>query len=131
MATIQERAELASSLKATGQCNCTQSVVKAFEDIIDVDPAQLSKLGAGFAGGMGCMESTCGALIGAVLVTGVITEGKGTPRYSKQIVKGFNEKCGATICKDLKGLGTGQPLCDCSDCVKNAVLTLGETLNLD
>ncbi|MCR5416003.1 MAG: C-GCAxxG-C-C family protein [Pseudobutyrivibrio sp.] len=131
MPTIKERAELAANLKATGKCNCTQSVVKAFEDIIDVDPTVLTQLGAGFAAGMGCMESTCGALIGAVMVAGVTTEGKGTPRYSKEIMSKFNDKCGATICKDLKGITTGQTLCECNDCVKNAVLSLGETLNLE
>ena len=35
------------------------------------------KAGAGYAAGMGCMESTCGAVIGAVMVAGFLTEGKG------------------------------------------------------
>ena len=30
--TIEERAEYAAELKATGRCNCTQAVLKAFED---------------------------------------------------------------------------------------------------
>ena len=129
--TIEERADLAANLKATGQCNCTQSVLKAFEDKIDIAPEELSKLAAGFAAGMGCMESTCGALIGAVMTAGMITEGKGTPRYSKEMVAKFNEKCGATICKDLKGITTGQVLCECPECVRNAVLVLGETVAVD
>lgn len=128
--TIEERADLAANLKATGQCNCTQSVLKAFEDKIDIAPEELSKLAAGFAAGMGCMESTCGALIGAVMTAGMITDGKGTPRYSKEMVAKFNEKCGATICKDLKGITTGQVLCECPECVRNAVLVLGETLGV-
>ena len=128
--TLQERADLAANLKATGQCNCTQSVLKVFEDVIDISPEGLSKLASGFAAGMGCMESTCGALIGAVMTAGMITGGAGTPRYSKEIVAQFNDKCGATICKDLKGINTGKVLCECPDCVRNAVLSLGETLNL-
>ena len=40
----------------------------------------------------------------------------------------FQEKCGATICKDLKGVETGAPLCPCPECVRNAVLALGEVL---
>ena len=55
-----------------------------------------------YAAGMGCMESTCGALIGAVMVAGIVTDGKGTPRISKELLQNFQEKCGATICKDLK-----------------------------
>ena len=127
--TIEERAELAANLKATGQCNCTQSVLKAFEDKFDISTEELMKLSAGFAAGMGCMESTCGALIGAVMVAGMATDGKGTPRYSKEIFSKFNEKCGATICKDLKGITTGQVLCECPECVRNAVLSLGETVD--
>ncbi len=128
--TINERADMAAELKATGKCNCTQSVLKVFEDEIDVKPELLSNISAGFATGMGCMESTCGALIGAVMVAGVKTEGKTTPRYSKDIVAKFNDKCGATICKDLKGVGSGCVLCPCNECVRNAVLSLGEVLNI-
>ena len=58
---IEERAAQAAAWKAAGQCNCAQAVLKAFEDKIPVDADTLMKLGAGYAAGMGCMESTCGA----------------------------------------------------------------------
>ena len=77
---------------------------------------------------MGCMESTCGALIGAVLVAGALTGGTGTPRIAKQLLQAFQQTSGATICKDLKGVQTGTPLCSCPDCVRNAVLALGSVL---
>ena len=124
--TIKERADVAAYLKASGKCNCTQSVLKAFEDKLEVDPEKLEKIAAGFAAGMGCMESTCGALIGAVMIAGVLTDGKGTPRVSKELVHNFNEKCGSTICKELKGIGTGKVLCECPECVRNAILALDE-----
>lgn len=73
--TIEERAELAAELKKSGKYNCTQSVVKVFENELPVEPDTLLQLTAGFAAGMGCMESTCGALIGAVLVAGALTGG--------------------------------------------------------
>lgn len=126
--SIEERAAAAAELKATGKCNCTQSVVKVFEDKLPIDDETLMKLTAGYAAGMGCMESTCGALIGAVMVAGILTDGKGTPRISKELVQNFECKCGATICKDLKGIGTGKVLCPCPECVRNAVLSLGEAL---
>lgn len=72
---IEERAAQAAAWKATGQCNCAQAVLKAFEDRLPVDTDTLMKLGAGYAAGMGCMESTCGALIGAVMVAGIVTDG--------------------------------------------------------
>jgi len=119
--TNEERAEKASQLKATGTCNCCQAVLKVYEDKINIDSDSLMKLGAGYAAGMGCMESTCGALIGAVMVAGFLTDGNGTPRKAKEILTSFKEKCGATICKDLKGIETGKVLCECPMCVKNAV----------
>lgn len=125
---VEERAAAAAELKATGKCNCTQAVVKVFEDKLPIDEETLMKLTAGYAAGMGCMESTCGALIGVVMVAGILTDGKGTPRVSKELVQSFEGKCGATICKDLKGIGTGKVLCPCHECVRNAVLVLGEVL---
>jgi len=124
--TIEERAEKAKEYKASGKYNCTQSVLKAYEDKLPVSMEEFMKMCSGFAAGMGCMESTCGALIGAVMVAGVLTDGQGTPRASKQILSSFNEKCGATLCKDLKGINTGKVLCQCPDCCKNAVLALGQ-----
>ena len=35
--TNSERAAAAAELKATGQCNCTQAVLKVFEDRLPVD----------------------------------------------------------------------------------------------
>ena len=112
---IEERAAQAAAWQAAGQCNCAQAVMKAFEDKLPVDADTLMKLGAGYAAGMGCMESTCGALIGAVMVAGIVTDGKGTTRISKELLQNFQEKCGATICKDLKGLENGAPLCPCTE----------------
>ena len=65
--TIEERAELAVETFAAGKGNCTQSVLCAWEDKISVDHDTLMKLGAGYGAGMGCMQATCGALIGAVM----------------------------------------------------------------
>ena len=81
---IQERADQAAKLKATGVCNCTQSVLKVFEDKIPMEEQDIMKLTAGFAAGMGCLESTCGALIGAVMVSGMLTDGQGTMLSGKE-----------------------------------------------
>lgn len=128
--TIEERAKKGYEYKATGRYNCTRSVLATFEDMIDIDPDKLTILSAGFAAGMGNMEGTCGALIGAVIVAGFLTDGKATPRYSKQIVEKFQELSGATICKDLKGITTGKMLCSCPDCVSNAILAVGRVFEI-
>lgn len=127
--SFEERALKAVEFKESGRFNCTQAVLRAFEDKMDVDMDSALLLSTGFAAGMGSMEATCGALIGAVMVAGALTNGIATPRASAQILKAFDLRSGATICKDLKGKNTGVVLCSCSDCVKNAVLALGDVLD--
>ncbi len=98
----------------------------AFKDELGMDEEKILELGAGFAAGMGCMESTCGALIGAVMVRGVKSGGQGTPRLAREMLEKFREKTGAVLCKDLKGRDTGKVLCPCEECVRNAVMLIGE-----
>ena len=126
--TINERAEKAADFKTSGACNCCQAVTKVFADTVNVDEATLQKMSAGFAAGMGCMEATCGALVGANMILGLRTNGEGTVRQSRELLAKFREKCGAVTCKDLKGVGTGKVLCECDNCVRNAVKVLGEIL---
>ena len=49
--TIKERAKIASEYKATGKYNCTRAVIAAFEDVIKIDPEEITMLTAGFAAG--------------------------------------------------------------------------------
>lgn len=51
MQSIEERAAAAYELKATGKCNCSQSVVKVFQDKLPVGEDTLMKLTAGYAAG--------------------------------------------------------------------------------
>ena len=127
--TIEERAARAVEIKAS--CNCAQAVTLAFADKLPLPEETLKKLTAGYGGGMGCMEATCGALVGAVLVEGLLTDGQGTGRYARSTLTGFQDRCGATVCKDLKGVETGKVLCPCNECVRNAVLAAGEALGLE
>lgn len=126
--TINERAEKAADFKTSGACNCCQAVAKAFADTVKVSDEDMQKIAAGFAAGMGCMEATCGALVGANMILGLHTDGKGTVKQSRELLAKFKEKCGAVTCKDLKGVATGKVLCECDDCVRNAVKALGEIL---
>lgn len=127
--TIEERAARAVELKAG--CNCAQAVALAFADVLPLDEATLMKLAAGYGAGMGCMEATCGALVGAVMAAGLLTDGQGTGRMARATLACFQDRCGATICKDLKGIATGTVLCPCTECVRNAVLAAGEALGLE
>ncbi len=124
-----DRKELAVDLKHNGH-NCCQSVLCAFADELKISTEELDRMGAGFGVGMGCMEATCGALVGAQMVLGLKTfQGKPILKDAAAIHNEFKTKCGASICKDLKGRDTGKILCECDDCVRNAVEIIDKSIN--
>ena len=128
--TLKERADKAVELKVAGGYNCSQAVTAALADETDLTEGQLKNITAGFCAGMGNLEATCGALIGAGMIAGLKTEGKGTLPVARQIQETFRNRCGAIKCKDLKTITDGKPLCPCEDCVRNAVMIYGEIMGL-
>lgn len=106
--------------------NCCQAVVKTLTEGMDVDEEELMGMASGFGMGMGCMEATCGALVGANIVAGLM--GKG--RAARSLLKRFEELSGASICYELKGRDTGIALAACDDCVRNAVAAALEILDI-
>lgn len=118
--TKEELAEKAVEYKHSGY-NCAQAVAKTLSDEFGFDTENILKMTSGFAGGMGTMEATCGALIGANLIAGIKTAGSGTIMKSMALHRSFTELCGASICKDLKGRDTGVMKCSCDDCIRNAI----------
>ncbi|MBP3240892.1 MAG: C_GCAxxG_C_C family protein [Oribacterium sp.] len=121
-----DRIEKAVEYKHSG-CNCCQAVLEAFRDELDLSEDQIRTLGSGFGIGMGCMEATCGALVGANMVLGLRNKtNKPIIPQSRQLLNDFKAACGATICKELKGIESGKVLCECDDCVRNAVKLLLE-----
>ena len=78
---------------------------------------------------MGGMEGTCGAVCGAEMILGLVKySGKPIRNDAKELHEKFTEKCGASICREIKGVGTGKVLCLCDDCVRNAVEILEEAI---
>ncbi len=126
---IQERIDKAVELKH-GRNNCAQAVAVSYSDLAKRDPEDLWTLTAGFGGGMGTMEGTCGALCGAVLIAGLLTKGERTGAVSRQVLNRFKELSGAVSCRDLKRRVDGRPVCQCDDCVRHAVIALAEAMNL-
>lgn len=129
--TLSERAQKAVEMKTSGMYNCAQAVSVALEDETSLSENQLRQISAGFCAGMGNMEATCGALIGAGMVAGLKTEGQGTLGKTRQIQEEFANRCGALRCKDLKAVTEGKPLCPCEECVRNAVMAYGEVMGLE
>lgn len=119
--------------------NCCQAVACAFCEEIGMDEATLFRIGEGFGLGMGCMEGTCGALSGAIMLAGLknsdgnidapATKAE-TYKLSKELLQKFAEKTGSTVCKELKGVETGQMLCSCPDCIRIGVEVAQEVLGL-
>ena len=76
------------------------------------------------------MEGTCGALVGAGLVLGLVNKDKvKSKKQMRLIMTRFQERNGATQCKLLKGVGTKVVLRACPDCVADAAEFLEEELN--
>lgn len=124
---FMDKRENAVAYKHNG-CNCCQAVLAAYSNETGMSEDMVRKLGAGFGAGMGGMEGTCGALCGAEMVLG-LKAGGSVSRQAKELYTSFKEKCGATICRELKQrTADGKPLCDCDDCVRNAVAAVEERL---
>jgi len=110
--------------------NCCQAVLMAYADRLGKSEDELMRLGSGFGSGMGTMEGTCGALVGAIMVSSLVAAPGAAMPNSRAIMSRFKELSGATVCRDLKGIGTGKVLCSCEDCVRNAIRAVGECASL-
>ena len=117
--------------------NCAQAVAWSYCARFGDKEEDVFRMTEGFGLGMGCMAGTCGALSGAVLLAGLKnsdgqinapkTKGK-TYKLSRQLLERFQERCGSTICAELKGVTTGTPVHSCADCIKDAAAIVEEVL---
>ena len=109
--------------------NLTTNQIVLLFDLIGIDEATARNLGNAFGAGMGTMEGTCGALVGAGVVLGLVTKDRAAARKGmRQIMTQFQQRNGATQCKMLKGVGTGVVLRECTNCVTDAAELLEEQL---
>lgn len=126
---METRKFAAAEKKRSGQCNCAQSVICTYCDKAGIDENTALHLGNAFAAGMGNMEGTCGALVGAGVVLGLAAHDRVvSAQQIRKIMTKFQERNGATRCKDLKGITTKQVLRECPDCVADASEFLEEAL---
>jgi len=79
--------------------------------------------------GMGGMQGTCGAVTGACVLAGMkaSTGNLEQPnskmnsyQLAREITNRFQEENGSLVCKELKGVETGEILRSCSNCIKDA-----------
>ena len=57
-----------------------------------------------------------------------LTRAKRLSSLARETFVRFRDKCGASVCGDLKGRNGGPVLCECEDCCRNAVRALEEAL---
>ena len=126
---METRKHIAAEKLNCGKHNCAQAVISTYSDVIGIDEETARNLGNAFGSGMGNMEGTCGALVGAGIVLGLATKDRATARKGmRQIMTQFQQRNGATQCKMLKGVGTGVVLRECIGCVADAAELLEEQL---
>jgi C_GCAxxG_C_C family probable redox protein len=77
--------------------SCAQSVIASFTDILKIEEETALRIASGFGGGMGGMQETCGAVIGAFMVIGFL-KGKykevddGSKELTNELIKEFTHK---------------------------------------
>lgn len=114
---------------------CSQAVACAFCDVVDVDEETMKAIVRKYSGGA---YKVCGAVMGAYVIANFIKGNRNMEEPAQwneddlellqEIEKRFEEKNSTIICKELKGIGTGQVLRTCRGCVEDAAEILEEIL---
>ena len=126
---MTSRSHIAALKKQTGECNCAQAVTSTYADIAGIDHDTAMNACNAFAAGMGNMEGTCGALVGAGIVLGLVKRDKMlSMKLMREIMTRFQLEARATQCRQLKGVDSGKPLLPCPQCVATACKLLEEYL---
>lgn len=101
-------------------CNCAQSVLCAFKDVIGLDNKTCMKLASSFGGGMGRLREVCGAVSAMFMIAGLLKGyeiagddiGK-TRQYQlvQELAIEFKKQHGTIICRELLGIdGEDNPI---------------------
>ncbi len=77
--------------------NCAQSVIYAYSEDLTINESDALQIAAGFGGGMGKMQDTCGAVTGAFMVLGLlngktISDNKQLKDHTNRNIQDFSEK---------------------------------------
>jgi len=127
---MESRKEEAVERKRSGKFNCAQSVLCSYCALTGLDEETSRNVANSFGGGMGCGEGTCGSLVGAGMVLGLVSKDRAAAtKGMRNIISKFQERNHAIRCKELKGLETKVVLRECNDCVADACEFLEEELD--
>jgi C_GCAxxG_C_C family probable redox protein len=93
-----------------GGLNCSQAVLSAYSDDLNLDNNMALSISCGFGGGMGRLQQTCGAVTGSFMVLGIYncklsTDNKVRKEKTYSMIQKFDDKFkaihGTTDCKSL------------------------------
>jgi len=127
---METRKDIAAAKKRCNSHNCAQAILHTYADMAGIDEATSMNMANAFGAGMGNMEGTCGALVGAGMVLGLVNKDRvKAMRQMREVMTKFQQRNGATQCRLLKGVGTKQVLRQCPDCVADAAEFLEEQLD--
>ena len=125
--------------------NCAQAVFASFAPELGVGETEALKAAAGFGGGMGRLQETCGAVTGALMVLGsrhgMVQPGDTAAKeetYARvqEFVRKFREIHGTISCRDLLRCDLNTPegmayykekdlgAAVCAECIRSACLLL-------
>ena len=94
----------------------------------DITPQLMTKLGCGFAGGIGGTfdEGTCGAVTGALMANGILNDDPAEIKANaKEIFNAFKEEYGTVRCDIISKNGEDKSPCvDCCVFIANKVADL-------
>jgi C_GCAxxG_C_C family probable redox protein len=104
------RAETTIDLQMNGGLNCAQAIMTVFGESLGLSPDAAKVLGRPWGGGMAQQGMTCGYLTGAILVLAQAfgdqdeeQSGKQLGQAVRSLFSRFEERRGATLCKELLG----------------------------
>jgi C_GCAxxG_C_C family probable redox protein len=107
-----DKAEKAGEYFLKG-ANCSQAVLAAFHEDLNLDLGTALKLASSFGGGMGRMREVCGVLSSAFMILGLLygyaelenPEAKAAHyKLIQDFAKKFRELNGSILCRELLGL---------------------------
>jgi len=107
----EERGERARALFNEGY-NCSQSVILAFEDMLNIPHDELVALATGFGGGIGHMREVCGTVSGMTFIAGQMSPAERNEKQEKmhcyeivqKMAAEFRQVNRSIICRELLGL---------------------------
>lgn len=113
--TMGTKAEKAREYFKEGY-NCSQAVVLAFCDDMDIEKEAALKIASSFGGGIGRLREVCGAVSGMCIVAGMMC-GYSSPKAVQEkaehykliqsLAAEFEKTNGSIICKVLTGIEKG------------------------